>query len=94
MSEIQTLHILNKSPEHPRFARCLSMAGPEDAILLIENGVLGFAAAAPGGTTAKLLALAPDLAARGMDIDSRPVETIDYDGMVELTTRAKQVISW
>jgi len=93
MTNIQTLHILNKSPEHPRFARCLSVAGPDDAVLLIENGVLGLGAAiasAPG----KLLALAPDMTARGMNDGSGSVETIDYDGMVELTTRAQQVISW
>lgn len=92
MTEIQTLHILNKSPEHPRFARCLSMAGPDDAILLIENGVLGLAATT--STSGKLLTLAPDMAARGLGNGTTPVETINYDGMVDLTTRAQQVISW
>lgn len=93
MTQIQTLHILNKSPDHPRFARCLSMAGPDDAILLIENGVLGLASAAGTGSV-RLLALAPDMAARGLTDGSNPVQILDYDGMVELTTRAQQVISW
>ncbi|MCG7199583.1 sulfurtransferase complex subunit TusB [Marinobacter pelagius] len=93
MTKIQTLHILNKSPEHPRFARCLSMASPDDAILLIENGVLGLASAAIS-TSGQLLALAPDMAARGLDDGSTSFETIDYDGMVDLTTRAQQVVSW
>jgi len=91
MTEIETLHILNKSPEHPRFARCLSVAGQNDAILLIENGVLGLQAAS-GRVAGKLVALAPDAAARG--IESEPVESVDYGGMVALTTRAQQVISW
>lgn len=93
MTEIQTLHILNKSPEHPRFARCLSIAGPEDVILLIENGVLGLGTAS-ASASGKLLALESDTAARGMGDQSGTVETVDYDAMVELTTRAKQVISW
>ncbi|MGF2734886.1 sulfurtransferase complex subunit TusB [Marinobacter sp. DUT-1] len=93
MTEIQTLHILNKSPEHPRFARCLSIAGPDDAVLLIENGVLGFGAAS-ASASGKLFALEPDMDARGMGDQSGTVETINYDGMVELTARAKQVISW
>ena len=93
MTEIQTLHILNKSPEHPRYARCLSMAGPEDAVLLIENGVLGLGTAS-ASTSGKLLALEADMAARGMGGQSGTAETVDYDAMVELTTRAQQVISW
>lgn len=93
MTEFQTLHILNKSPEHQRFARCLSMAGPDDAILLIENGVLGLGAAS-ARASGKLMALAPDMAARGMNDSGESAETIDYERMVELTTRAQQVISW
>ncbi|MFO7528872.1 MAG: sulfurtransferase complex subunit TusB [Marinobacter sp.] len=93
MTDIQTLHILNKSPEHPRFARCLSITGPEDAILLIDNGVLGLGTAS-ASASGQLFALEPDMAARGMGDQSGTVETINYDGMVELTTRAKQVISW
>lgn len=93
MTEIQTLHILNKSPEHPRFARCLSVAGPDDTVLLIENGVLGLGTAA-ASTSGKLLALESDMAARGLGDQSGTVEIVDYDTMVELTTRAEQVISW
>ncbi|MBD3642421.1 MAG: sulfurtransferase complex subunit TusB [Marinobacter sp.] len=93
MTEIKTLHILNKSPEHPRFTRCLTVAGPEDTVLLIENGVLGLVAAS-ASASGKLLALDADLAARGVGNQSGTVETVDYDAMVELTTRAQQVISW
>ncbi|RBP21988.1 tRNA 2-thiouridine synthesizing protein B [Marinobacter pelagius] len=93
MTEIQTLHILNKSPEHPRFARCLSIAGPADTILLIENGVLGLSTAS-ASASGKVLALEPDMAARGIVSQSGTVETVDYDAMVALTARAQQVISW
>jgi len=93
MTEIQTLHILNKSPEHPRFARCLSIAGPADTILLIENGVLGLGAASDRAS-GKVMVLAPDMAARGVNSSAELAEIIDYERMVELTTRAQQVISW
>lgn len=93
MTEIQTLHILNKSPEHPRFARCLSMAGPKDAVLLIENGALGLGAAS-ARASGKLMVLAPDMTARGVNDGAGSAEIIDYERMVELTTRAQQVISW
>ena len=45
MTAIKTLHILNKSPDHPRAAKCLEMVSEEDGLLLIGGGVLFLAAA-------------------------------------------------
>lgn len=41
MHEIQTLHIVNKAPDHPRFRRCLAMLAPGDTLLLIEDARTG-----------------------------------------------------
>lgn len=35
-----TLHILNKSPSHPRFATCLAALHEGDTLALAENAVL------------------------------------------------------
>lgn len=40
MTDIATLHILNKSPDHPRATQCLASLASNDALLLTENGVL------------------------------------------------------
>ena len=81
MTAIQTLHILNKSPDHPRATRCLEMVAEEDCLLLIGGGVL-------------LLALTQDLDARGLANLAGNVSAVDYAEMVSLSVQAKRVISW
>ncbi|EMP55462.1 hypothetical protein MSNKSG1_06313 [Marinobacter santoriniensis NKSG1] len=95
MASIHTLHILNKSPDHPRFQRCLTALGPEDALMLIENGVLATTTAGRLATVSgQIYALSPDLEARGLQVDDSTFVPVDYEGMVRLTTEAGQVISW
>lgn len=90
MSDFHTLHILNKPPEHPRFAECLGMSSPDDALLLIENGVL--ALASPERLSdRKVYALSPDVRARGLTASEG---LLDYTDMVSLTLKAERVISW
>ncbi|MDX1754996.1 MAG: sulfurtransferase complex subunit TusB [Marinobacter sp.] len=89
---MMTLHILNKSPGHPRFGRCLDAVGESDQLLLIENAVLALSVddiALPG----RVIALASDLEARGVS-GHREVELIHYDDMVALTAAADRIISW
>ncbi|MBW7469942.1 sulfurtransferase complex subunit TusB [Marinobacter sp. F4218] len=93
MNELHTLHILNKTPDHPRFGECLGMLGPDDAIVLIENGVLGLAAA-EGFHSARVYALRDDVAARGLSGSTQATSLVDYSEWVGLTLQAERVISW
>ena len=92
MNKLHTLHILNKTPDHARFSECLGTMGPDDAIALTENGVLGLSASA-ALKTARVYALATDLNARGL---SEPIDAtaIDYAELVNLSLKAERVISW
>lgn len=95
MAAIHTLHILNKSPDHPRFQRCLAALGPDDALILIENGVLAMTTGGQLATVSgRIYALTPDLEARGLAVEDSTTAPVDYEGMVRLTTEAGQVISW
>lgn len=93
MPSIQTLHILNKSPEHPRFEQCLGVLSPHDALLLIENGVVALASNALDARD-NVFALTSDVSARGVSTDAGVVTLMDYAGMVELTLQAQRVINW
>ena len=93
MTVIHTLHILNKTPDHPRFSECLGMLGPDDAIVLTENGVLGLVA--PHGLhAARVYALTSDLSARGLSGKDLGASVVDYPELVDLTLQAERVISW
>lgn len=96
------LHIVNKSPlEKNSLAAALRYA-TGGAVLLIEDGVY----AATRGNAAegalrdamgrlKVYALAPDLQARGMaDRVSEGVQTIGYDGFVDLVVEHRNNQSW
>jgi len=87
-----TLHILNKAPEHPRFEACMNALCPEHILVLSENAVLALAdenAAIPENS----LALAPDLAARGLGKDFEE-QAISYQDLVRLTEEHPRIISW
>ena len=93
------LHILNRPPSSTLTYRdTLAGMGPEDRLLLIEDGVLG---ALPSqirhfeGIEGRLFALREDLAARGLDgrCDAA-VQVVDVDGFVLLTEEADKTVSW
>lgn len=97
MIPFNTLHILNKPPNHPRFALCLSAIGPEDGVLLIENGVLAMAVNQAGALnvdTERCFALQPDLEARGLLPKIGQNQAVSFDDMVDLVASAEHVISW
>lgn len=95
------LHTINKSPfNSDSLEQVLRCAQSGDALLLLEDGVIaaqaggkfeGALKAAQGKT--RVFALAPDLAARGIARVAEGVETIDYDGFVELVEQ-HQVNAW
>lgn len=90
---MNTLHILNKPPEHPRFRHCLASIGLDDTLLLTENGVLATIdndIRLPPRT----FSLSADMEARGIPAATTTVQTIDHTGMVNLTTEHTQIISW
>ncbi|MBW4933283.1 sulfurtransferase complex subunit TusB [Marinobacter sp. F4206] len=93
MNKLHTLHVLNKTPDHPRFNECLGMLGPDDAIILIENGVLGLLAA-KNFHSAQVYALSADVSARGLSDSSHTDSLVDYSEWVGLTLQAERVISW
>lgn len=93
MISLHTLHILNKTPEHPRFKECLSMLGSDDALLLTENGVVALEGA-HNLKAARLYALSSDACARGLGKNPGEAHYVDYTEMVALTLQAQRVISW
>jgi len=97
------LHIVNKSPaQGSGLASCLRLARPGQTVLLIEDAVLAATrgqATASGITAAlgrvKVLALAPDAAARGVAAQlAEGVTTVDYAGFVALVAEHPTNQSW
>ncbi|MBC7182973.1 MAG: sulfurtransferase complex subunit TusB [Marinobacter sp.] len=93
MNSIKTLHILNKSPEHPRAMQCLAALSEADTLFLIENGTLLLATASLPAT-GRVVALSPDVAARGLQDAAGPATIVGFDDMVSLSLQAQRVISW
>jgi tRNA 2-thiouridine synthesizing protein B len=99
--EEKMLHTVNKTPfKSDALKSAVRIASKSDPILLIEDGVW---AARPGSAVEQLMketiashpvyALAPDLKARGISILMEGIETIGYDGFVELAEE-HQVVTW
>lgn len=93
------LHTLNRSPAESRvYQQAMIAMGPEDRLLLIEDGVQG---ALPSmiryfeGLSGRLFALREDLEARGLEgrCDAE-VLVVDADGFVVLTEEAEKTVSW
>lgn len=83
-----TLHIVNRASA---LASCLTLAGPQDAVLLIEDGV--YAGVVPASR--QLLALEDDVAARGLlDRMSESVRLVSYAGFVDLVVDHQPIASW
>ncbi|WP_459871020.1 sulfurtransferase complex subunit TusB [Halomonas shantousis] len=93
------LHLLNRSPATSRiYQDALRAMGPEDRLLLVEDGVLGAMPALVRyfeNVTGRLYALKEDLGARGMlgRCDEK-VWVVDMEGFVTLTEEAEKTVSW
>ena len=96
--------MVNKSPfERSAFISALNHLKPGDAVLMIEDGVVG---ARKGSAFAGLLenaaksggvyVLGPDLAARGMGEDDviQGARLVDYGGFVDLVTTHQRTQAW
>ena len=94
------LHIVSRSPiEHA----ILERIDTGDAVLFIENAVLGLLKQGQLSSNltqllkkARLYALAPDLEVRGISSEQLipGIEAIDYSGFVELTVENAVIHSW
>lgn len=100
---MSTLHTVNKSPfERSSAASAFAHLTEGDAVLMIEDGVLGArksgAFAATLGATAgiEIYALGPDLEARGMKSEhlAENVRVVDYGGFVDLVAAHERVCAW
>jgi len=99
-----TLHTLNKSPfERSSFISVLNHLGSGDALLMLEDGVVGarkgtaVAALLENATkTCHVFVLGPDLAARGMREGDliEGVKLVDYGGFVDLVTTHDRTQAW
>ncbi len=101
---MSTLHTINKSPfERSAFVSALNHLRPGDALLMMEDGVVG---ARKGSAFAGLLenaakscsvyVLGPDLAARGMGETDMIVgaKLVDYGGFVDLVATHDRTQAW
>jgi tRNA 2-thiouridine synthesizing protein B len=101
---MSTLHTVNKSPfERNTLQSCVGHLTAGDALLMIEDGVLGAREGSSAAASVKaalvsgsVYALAPDLAARGIKpeqlIDG--VKAVDYGGFVDLVTQHARTVAW
>ncbi len=99
MNSGMNLHLLNRSPFSSRVHEdVLNAMGPEDQLLLIEdgvNGALGSAGHYLVGLEGRLFALREDLESRGLlGRCAESVIVVDVDGFVALTEVADKTISW
>ena len=70
---------------------CLRYVGPDDAVLLLADGV--YAAAAARTVEATVSAIEDDAKARGVKIEL-PVESVSYDGFVDLVAAHDASVTW
>jgi tRNA 2-thiouridine synthesizing protein B len=101
---MSTLHTVNKSPfERGSMASAFAHAVEGDAVLMIEDGVLGarktgaFSPTIAGRAGAvSIYALGPDLAARGVKAEdvADGVTIVSYDGFVDLAATHDRVCAW
>ena len=101
---MSTLHTVNKSPfERSAFISALNHMKPGDALLMIEDGVVGARKASAfagflenAAMRCAIYVLGPDLAARGMgESDLVPgAKLVSYEGFVELVTQHDRTQAW
>lgn len=93
------LHVLNASPASAAFSDCVKLVKPEDAMVLMGDGVY---AALPGTRACAQLAasgvqlhlLRNDATAAGVVLFSHTINVIDMDGFVTLTERFPRQLCW
>ncbi len=101
---MSTLHTVNKSPfERSALQSCVAHLTAGDAVLLIEDGVLGARQGSSAAATVKsalasgsVYALAPDLEARGIKPEHliEGVQAVNYGGFVDLVAQHARTVAW
>lgn len=89
------LHTVSKSPHSSdALSSCLRVAGAEDVILLLEDGVYA-AVSEIIQAPCPVMALQPDVLARGLSKRIKPsIKLVDDSGFVTLSIQATAVQSW
>ena len=87
------VHVLTKSPDHPRHGRCLATLSPEDTLVLIAQALDRLAESSPlppikAGT---VLALAESADSRALP---EVCEAIDYATFVDRILTEQQPVFW
>jgi len=94
------LFTLAHSPQGCDFPALIDLIGEQDALLLMQDGVLAALQDSTAGqhlqlVTHPIYALCEDLAARGLVGQiSHNITLIDYTGFVALTEKHPQQIAW
>ena len=95
------LHTVNKPAPHQSLELCLRFIAEDDIVVLLEDGVYNALSASPGAMKLqdaridRIVALQPDLIARGLESRHAPVaEAIDYHAFVALCCQCDKVQSW
>lgn len=93
------LHILNRSPATSEvYRQAMAAMGPDDRLLMIEDGVQGALESLVGcfgDLHGRLFALEEDLAARGLaPLCDASVTRVNVEGFVALTEEAQRTVSW
>ena len=101
---MSTLHTVNKSPfERSAFVSALNHLRPGDALLMIEDGVVGVRKASAfadllekATKSCAVYVLGPDLAARGVDEKDviQGAKLVDYGGFVDFVTKHDRTQAW
>ncbi len=90
-----TLHLLQKSPfNSDALASCLRVCGPDDAIVLMQDGVYA-ATQHRDWPCQKVVVMSEDLAERGIADSMQPeITRIDYTELVALCSEHRHSQSW
>ncbi|AUQ26994.1 sulfurtransferase complex subunit TusB [Dickeya zeae] len=94
------LHTLAHSPYHSDLDALLRNVGSDDAILLLQDGVIAALSGAPFGerlqsSGATVYALQEDVVARGLSEQiSTTIVLIDYTQFVQLTVLHSRQLAW
>ena len=101
---MNTLHTINKSPfTHNTLMSCLAVCGPNDSILLIEDGAYAASRQSPCSPALRekiaagiaVYVLQSDIELRGLQtavLDK--IQLTDYQGFVRLSTEHRCTQSW
>ena len=96
---MSTLHIVYRPPSSGQLETVLTLARPDDGIILIQDGVFALGSegersrlAASSKSGIRIYALKPDIEARSIKSPDY-VDVREYDGLIELLERYDRTFS-